>query len=233
MRVTALRVHEVEQNALSVQRPSNSGQTWSHIAHRNPRRRPPREISFPPTLSYVYSLLYLFHVPPISSSFCLPFSPYCSFTITRLRPKDTHCICCGHFFFVLSIFLFYFIYFLFLKNASSVFYSFYYGDKTSSTSSSIVWLLCTCADACRLQVKPLQMSPRHRNVKIIQGTLCRQCRRPIWTSSHLAASGPLLAGSAYQSFRIYWCATMRPLPLCLQFISLGSFAPSFWSFWLL
>lgn len=105
-----------------------------------------------------------------------------------------------------------------------VLFSSYYDDNMC-TNLSIVWLLCTCTDACKLQVKALQMSPHHRNVKIIQGSLCRQCRCPIWTSFHLAESRALLAGSVYQSFECIGAGWWAPLP----FLWPRTFSPVFQS----
>lgn len=65
------------------------------------------------------------------------------------------------------------------------------------------------------------MSAQHRNVKIIQDSLCRQSRRPIWTSFHLAERGAVLAGSVYQSYKFIgtgWQALCAvALFLCLFF----------------
>ena len=174
--------------------------------------------------------LLLHSIPCLYSSLSLPRPSYLFFFLSaffsllllhnHLPQTKRHTLYLLWPFFLQSIYFFHFILsdFIFLK-----FLLFFL--VWTCTSLSVELLLCTCADACKLQVKPLEMSPRHRNVKIIQGTLCRQCRRPIWTSSHLAESRPLLEGSTYQSFWIYWCAAMSPLPLYLQFISLSSLHP--------
>lgn len=54
---------------MSIQRPYNSGQTWSHIMLRNPRRRPPQEHFFHVPL-YCFILLSLFYV--VASACFLP-----------------------------------------------------------------------------------------------------------------------------------------------------------------
>lgn len=94
--------------------------------------------------------------------------------------------------------------------------------------TSLYWFIYSVAHVYirKLQVKALQMSPQQRNVKIIQGTLCRQCRRPIWTSFHLAESGALLAGSIYQSLEFIGPGWQGLCSVCL-FFSFSAFSLTF------
>lgn len=211
------------------------------ISHR--AQKPERETTpgtFFSLLSYVPSLLYLFpHLSDLFVCLCFFFFPA---SPSHLPVCDIHMYDFGVL--AISTVLMFFLciplhYFFYEHGSSEKFFLIFFLVQWQHLYQVIcsVALVYIYSDACKLQVKALQMSPRHRNVKIIQDSLCRQSRRPIWTSFNLAKRGAVLAGSVYQSFKFIGTGRQALCAVCLflclffdpdlQFISLTSFTQSF------
>lgn len=166
----------------------------------------------------VLSILYLFPISPSYSS--LTVSTFTCLTHRHISIPS---------FSSSSVFsVFFFLFFLqfhclvwpsqpsIFKDLCLIFFSLWWQD--------LHWFIYSVAHVYmrKLQVKALQMSPQQRNVKIIQGTLCRQYRRPIWTSFHLAENS--FGRKHISKFRIYWPWMTSPA-LC---VSVSRSLPFLW-----